>query len=336
MQKKRFQFTNSTVDYYFSGGFSMLKEITDPKTTVIITDENIQNAHGKKFRKWNTITIKAGEKYKVQATVDSIIAQLVAMGADRKWTLVGVGGGVITDLTGYVASIYLRGIRFGFIPTSLLALVDASIGGKNGIDVGIYKNMVGSIRQPAFLLHDLIFLNTLPENEWRNGFAEIIKHASIKDAPMFRELENNDPASYRKKKKLVCELIQRNAVLKTKVVQRDEFEQGERRLLNFGHTLAHAIENSYGLMHGEAVAIGMGFASKLSEELAGFRQAARLCALIDQYGLPSTIGYDKDKVFEILKGDKKKESDLIHFILLEKTGKGIIQKISLDHIYEYL
>src|SRR5207302_2419640 len=114
-------------------------------------------------------------------TVDSVIEQLIAMEADRKTTLVGIGGGVITDLTGYTASIYMRGLQFGFVPTTLLAMVDASIGGKNGIDVGVYKNMVGIIRQPSFILQDQTFLKTLPENEWRNGFAEIIKHACIKD-----------------------------------------------------------------------------------------------------------------------------------------------------------
>ena len=118
------------------------------------------------------------------------------MEADRKTTLVGVGGGVITDMTGYVASVYMRGLRFGFVPTSLLAMVDASIGGKNGIDVGVYKNMVGIIRQPAFILHDMVFLNTLPQSEWENGFAEIIKHACIKDAAMFRELETNSLKKY--------------------------------------------------------------------------------------------------------------------------------------------
>ena len=146
--------------------------------------------------------VKSGEEYKVQATVDTIIEQLIAMEADRKTTLVGIGGGVVTDITGYVASVYMRGITFGFVPTTFLAMVDASIGGKNGIDVGVYKNMVGIIRQPSFILHDLIFLNTLPQSEWENGFAEIIKHACIKDAAMFRELETNSLKKYQDGKKI--------------------------------------------------------------------------------------------------------------------------------------
>ncbi len=336
MQKKTFRFGSSATDYYFGSGFSHLKEVVDQKTTVVITDENVFNAHQKRFKNWNTIVLKAGEQYKIQPTVDSIIEQLIDIGVDRKWTLIGVGGGVITDIAGYTASIFLRGIRFGFVPTSLLALVDASIGGKNGIDVGIYKNMAGVIRQPSFILHDLIFLNTLPEKEWRNGFAEIIKHAVIKDAALFNALEKKDLNYYRKKKTEACALIQRNALIKTKVVQRDEFEQGERRLLNFGHTLGHAIENQYNLMHGEAVAIGMAFAAKLSEKILKFKNAQRVEALLTRYGLPSAANFDKDKVFRVLKGDKKKENDFIHFILLEKIGKGKIQPVVLNDLYDYL
>jgi 3-dehydroquinate synthase len=336
MQKRTFRFGTAAVDYYFAGGMSHLKSITDPKTTVLITDENVFGHHEKRFRNWKTIVLKAGEQYKIQATVDSVISQLVGMKADRKWTLVGIGGGVITDLTGYIGAVYLRGVRVGFIPTTLLALVDASIGGKNGIDVGLYKNMVGTIRQPSFLLHDLIFLNTLPEAEWRNGFAEVIKHAAIKDAVMFRELEARGPAYYQKNKKAVCDIIQRNALLKTRVVQRDEFEQNERRLLNFGHTLGHAIENQYKLMHGEAVAIGMVFAATLSQSISGFRDTERLVSVIEQYGLPVSADYNRDTVFAVLTGDKKKEGSTVNFVLLKKLGKGYIEKISLDKIYEAL
>ncbi len=336
MQKKTFRFSNASVDYYFAGGISQLKEVADPKNTVLITDENVYSAHQKRFKKWNSIVLKPGEEYKVQATVDSVIAQLIEMQADRTTTLVGVGGGVITDLTGYVASVYMRGVRFGFIPTTLLSLVDASIGGKNGIDVGVYKNMVGIIRQPSFILHDLVFLNSLPEPEWHNGFAEIIKHACIKDAAMFKELEARSPSVYRKQKTRICQLIQRNALLKTKVVQRDEFEQGERKLLNFGHTLGHALENQYDLSHGEAISIGMTYASRLSQKINGFRQPQRVQQVLEQYGLPTLTQFDKDKVIGVLKMDKKKTKDGIHFILLERIGRAVIHKISTDQLYDSL
>lgn len=332
MKKLSYKFSTATVDYYLANGISHLKEITNPATTVLITDENIFNAHTKRFKNWNTIVLKSGEEYKVQSTVDTIIEQLIAMGADRQFTLVGVGGGVITDLTGYVASVYMRGIRFGFIPTTILAMVDASIGGKNGIDVGIYKNMVGIIRQPAFILHDMVFVNSLPQSEWENGFAEIIKHACIKDAGMFKELEANTLKKYQKQKVVLCKLVQRNAVLKSKVVQQDEFENGDRKLLNFGHTLAHAIENMYELSHGQAVSIGATYACHISEQLTGFKQTPKVTALLSKYGLPTYADFDKNKAFEILQKDKKKVSTAMNYVLLEKIGKGVVKKIPMTQL----
>jgi 3-dehydroquinate synthase len=261
--------------------------------------------------------------------VDAVIEKLIEMEADRKTTLVGVGGGVVTDVTGYVASVYMRGLKFGFIPTSILALVDASIGGKNGIDVGVYKNMVGIIRQPAFILHDMVFLNSLPQKEWENGFAEIIKHACIKDAAMFAELESNTLKTYQGRQKTICELIQRNTLIKTKVVQKDEFEKGERRLLNFGHTLGHALETQYELLHGQAISIGMTCACHISEQLTGFRQTDRVVKVLEQYGLPTYSSFNKQKVFEVLKMDKKRERKEMNYVLLEKIGKGVVKSISL-------
>ena len=332
MKHLNYKFSNSSTDFYFDYGISHLKEIVDSNAAVLIIDENVYNAHSRRFKGWNTIVLKAGEEYKVQATVDAVIEQLIEMEADRKTILVGVGGGVVTDITGYIASIYMRGLRFGFVPTSVLAMVDASIGGKNGIDVGVYKNMVGVIRQPSFILHDLIFLNTLPQAEWENGFAEIIKHACIKDGSMFRQLEENSFKTYMNRKKSVCELIQRNAILKTKVVQQDEFEKGERRLLNFGHTLGHALENQYELSHGQAISIGMTYACRISEQLTGFNQTEKVISGLEKYGLPTYASFNKQKVFDVLKMDKKREKRDMNYVLLEKIGKGVIKSISLDHL----
>jgi 3-dehydroquinate synthase len=336
MIRKKFHFSNSSVNYYFEGRISQIRQVVGVAKTIFITDENVFAAHGKQFKNRNIIVLKAGEEYKIQATVDSVIEQLIEMEADRKTVLIGVGGGVVTDITGYVASIYMRGIVFGFVPTSLLAMVDASIGGKNGIDVGVYKNMVGVIRQPSILLFDPSLLQTLPDDEWRNGFAEIIKHASIKDGTMFRQLEQNDLKFYQKKKKELSALVQRNALLKTRVVQQDEFEQGDRKLLNFGHTLGHALENQYDLSHGQAISIGMAYASKLSQKLAGLQNADRVTGLLSKYGLPTFTEFDRDKVINVLKMDKKKTKDSINFILLEKIGKAFIKEISIQQLYENL
>lgn len=333
---KNIPFGSKSTAFHFSGGFPHLKKLCTPATTVLITDENILAAHKKHFKGWHTIAIEPGEENKVQATADIIIRKLIKLHAGRSWTLVGVGGGVVTDITGYVASVFLRGINFGFIPTSLLAMVDASIGGKNGIDVGVYKNMVGTINQPSFLLYDVSLLKTLPDNEWRNGFAEIIKHAAILDEPMFKELEKKSLSFYKKNKSAVLRLVQRNALLKAKIVKEDEFEKGRRKLLNFGHTLAHALEKKQELMHGEAVSIGMAFAARLSKDITKFKSAERLLTLLHKYGLPVEALYDRDKTFEILISDKKREGEHINFILLQKIGKAVIQKLSLNEIYKAL
>ena len=186
-------------------------------------------------------------------------------------------------------------------------MVDAAIGGKNGIDVGLYKNMVGTINQPQFLLYDVNLLKTLPDNEWRNGFAEVINYSAIMDGALYKKLEKRSLSFFQKNKPALQKLVQRNAMLKTKVVKEDEFEKGKRRLLNFGHTLGHALEKQYELMHGEAVAIGMCFAAKLSSTLLPFKNADKLVGLIDHYGLPTSVKYDKQKVFDLLVSDKKRE-----------------------------
>ncbi len=336
MLTKKIAFTTQSCTIYFAAAFSQLKKRCPQKTTVLITDENVFAAHQKKFKGWNTIVLKAGEEYKVQGTVDSIIEQLIQMHADRTWTLAGVGGGVVTDMTGYAASVFLRGITFGFVPTTLLGMVDAAIGGKNGIDVGLHKNMVGTIHQPHFILYDVSFLKTLPDSEWRNGFAEVLKHAAIMDAILFKELEKRTISYFQKNKPALQRLVERNVLLKTKVVKEDEFEKGRRRILNFGHTLGHAIEKQYELMHGEAVAIGMVFAAKLSAELVHFKGTDKIVRLIDQYGLPTTAGYNKAKAFDLLISDKKREGEQMNFILLEKIGKAVIKKISLPEIYKFI
>lgn len=336
MKKSTIHFSTASTHFYFDAAFSDLKNIVDQKQTILITDENVYAFNEKKFKGWRTIIIKSGEAYKNQPSVDSIIQQLIAFEADRKTTLVGIGGGVVTDITGYVAAVYMRGLSFGFIPTTILAMVDASIGGKNGIDVGLYKNMVGVIRQPSFLLYDVAFLKTLPDEEWVNGFAEIIKHACIKDASMFKQLQLHDIAYYQRKKKDLQLLIQRNAKLKAKVVQQDEFEKGDRKLLNYGHTLGHALENLYELSHGQAIAVGMVYAAHLSQEITGFKQVLQVITLLEQYGLPTHGSFELEKAFTILRMDKKREKDSINFILLEKTGRAVVRTLAIPDLSKML
>jgi 3-dehydroquinate synthase len=336
MNKLSYKFSGRTVNYFFDADLSYLEKLTAKEETVLITDEHVFNAHQKKFGGWNTIVIDAGEQYKVQATVDSIIEQLIAFGADRKTRLVGIGGGVVTDLVGYVAAIYMRGVPVGFVPTSILAMVDASIGGKNGIDVGLYKNLVGTIRQPDFLLFDYSFLKTLPKDQWVNGFAEIIKHAAIKDAALFRELEKSGITRYQRDKAALAKLIRRNVAIKSAVVEKDEFERNERRLLNFGHTLGHAIENLYNLPHGHAVAIGMVAACMISEEVGDFEGTDRVITVLKRYGLPTFATYEPAEVMEILRMDKKRVKDSMNYVLLNKIGQGVIKAIPVVQLEKLL
>ena len=180
-----YNISNQKVECIFDATINQLDNYATANAVVIITDHHIAALYSQQLSAYRVITFVAGESNKTQATVDQIIQQLILMEIDREALIVGVGGGVVTDIVGFVASIYKRGLRFVFIPTTILAMVDAAIGGKNGVNVGLYKNMVGTIVQPSFILFDYTFLQTLPEAEWRNGFVEIIKHACIRDAEMF-------------------------------------------------------------------------------------------------------------------------------------------------------
>jgi 3-dehydroquinate synthase len=336
MLKKTFSFSTSKTVCYFDASLAQIGDLVEKERSVFITDQHIFDHHKKYFKGTKCIHIPAGESFKVQYIVDQIIEQLIGFGVDRQTTIVGVGGGVVTDITGYVASVYMRGVPFGFVPTSILGMVDASIGGKNGIDIGHYKNMVGVIRQPRFLFYDVSLLQSLPLEEWVNGFAEIIKHAAIKDLTLFKELERNSVNSYRKNKKALTDLIRRNVMIKSGIVQKDEFENNERRLLNFGHTLGHAVENVYHLPHGHAISIGIKAACLISEDMLNFKGTARVTGLLRQYGLPVDIPVDFGKVVEIMRMDKKKTRDIMHYVLLEKIGNAVIKPIPMTHLEKLL
>jgi len=332
MKTWKVKFSTSTVSFVLEGKFAGIDKMLDKANAYYITDENVYALHEKKFKGKKTIVIPAGEEHKHQATVDFIIEALLNFGANRQAILIGVGGGVVTDMVGYVAGVYLRGVAVGFVPTTILAMVDASIGGKNGIDVGLYKNMVGLIRQPSFLLYDLDFLKTLPKHQWENGFAEIIKHAAIKDAAMMKALASHDLSYYQKNKKALQLLIEKNVQLKVKVVQKDEFEKGDRKLLNFGHTLGHAIENQHALLHGHAISIGMVYASKISQVLQGFNDTGLLVDTLKKYGLPTNMHFDIEQAMQIMQKDKKKAGAGMQYVLLKKIGQAVYETIPMKSL----
>ncbi|MEP6675249.1 MAG: 3-dehydroquinate synthase [Ferruginibacter sp.] len=333
MKQQQYNFSSAQCTVYTETSFDAVRDISKERI-IIITDENVHAAHSQKLDAYEHIIIPAGEQYKNQSTVDNIIQQLIRLHADRQTLIIGMGGGVVTDIAGYTASVYMRGLKFGFIPTTILAMVDAAMGGKNGIDVGLYKNMVGIIRQPEFILYDLSFLQTLPKTEWINGFAEIIKHACIKDEKMFELLEANTIENFQQDNNLLNELIAKNVSIKMSVVVNDEFEKGDRKLLNFGHTIGHAIENIHQLPHGHAISIGMVAACIISEEMNNFftTDKKKVITLLEQYQLPVSFRPDKEKLLQLMLSDKKRDHDTMNFILLNRIGNAVVKPIPLGQL----
>lgn len=328
------QFPSGAVNYSFFEDTKGVKQKLPESRNIFITDEHIFPLYPDFFKESETIVIPAGENSKCLQVLETVVQRLIGLEADRKTTLTGVGGGVVTDFTGFVASIYMRGIPFGFVPSSLLAMVDAAIGGKNGINLGLYKNMLGIIRQPGFIFINPEFLNSLPESEWSNGFAEIIKYGCILDETLFGFLEGKDLTFFRKNPLEIENIIQTCVKWKNKIVLEDEKENGVRKLLNFGHTIGHALEKGYGLSHGFAISIGMVIASEISERLCGMnpQHTARLKKILKQYLLPVSFKFHPDEVMQVLRKDKKRSGEKIDFIVLEKPGRAKVYPLEWSFI----
>lgn len=327
-------FSSGTTDYHFNESFENIDAVAEGKPVVIITDKNLFRHYQSKLKRYKTIVIPAGESNKSWEMAKQITEGLLNYEVDKTYLIVGVGGGMVTDISGFVAAAYMRGLDFGFAPASLLAMVDASIGGKNGVNMGAYKNMMGTIRQPKFILFDTRLLQTLPDEEWSNGFAEVIKYGCIFDKELLNELSLHNLDFYKNNKEALQQLIERSAAFKNKTVQEDEHEKGIRKLLNFGHTIGHAIENNYGVAHGKAVAVGMVLACKLSEKYVGLKseETTFLKTVLEQYHLPSSLKFDVPKVMQTLRMDKKRQVEGVDFIMLETLGKATIRKTLFSEI----
>jgi len=336
---QKINFPSGTVNFFFDSSFDELWQHYDKAHVVVITNEHISKLYAHLLKGLRVLVLPACESSKDMHTIATLSRQLVDLKATRQTILVGLGGGVITDITGFLASVYLRGVKFGFVPTSLLAMVDAAIGGKNGVNSGMHKNILGTITQPDFILYDTRFSDTLPDDEWSNGFAEIIKYACIFDAELFEELAKHSISYYQDEDdEALNKLIKRCADWKIKTVQEDEKESGIRKLLNFGHTAAHAIENLYEIPHGKAVGIGMVVACMISTDVAGLDKGVvdKLKALLAQYHLPIKMKFNTSKAMEILKMDKKRVDDNIDYIVLEKIGKAVVHALPFDVIEKAL
>jgi len=308
------------------------------KKLVIITDENVYRHYGAMFPDALLITIKPGEQSKTLPIVSEIYGQLIDNEIDRNSFILGVGGGIVCDLTGYVASTFLRGLSFGFVSTTLLSQVDASIGGKNGVNYEGYKNMVGVIRQPEFVICDPEMLATLSKEEYHMGFAEVIKCGAILNADLFHLLEKNHKNALDGDGRILENIISSCVETKCRIVEADEKESGERKKLNFGHTFAHAFEKNTGMPHGEAVSIGMVLAAGLSEKLGLISQqdVDRLRVLIKKYNLPVNYPHGFDDVFEVMKRDKKRDGDSISLILLNSIGEAVIRNIEMATLKNWI
>jgi 3-dehydroquinate synthase len=304
------------------------------ENTIIITDTRIAEIYSKRFPPCKVITLGLGEGSKNLKTVENIYQQLLAFGADRSTYLVGIGGGIVCDVTGFVASTFMRGLRFGYVATTLLSQVDASVGGKNGVNFEGYKNIVGVFNQPEFVICDLSLLTTLPDREISSGFAEIVKHGAIADAEMFSFLEVNAAKALSLDLAVIEKLVYESVKIKAAVVNQDELETGERRKLNFGHTFGHAIEKTTGISHGEAVSVGMVIASEVSEAngLITSVDTRRLQRLLQDLALPIQIEVDADLVWEALQKDKKREGGTIHFVLLQQIGSAVVRRLSIEDV----
>jgi 3-dehydroquinate synthase len=252
--------------------------------------------------------------------------------------LLGVGGGVVCDITGFVASTYLRGVRFGFVPTTILSQVDAAVGGKNGVNFKGFKNKIGTFTQPDFVWCAPSFFRTVPEREVHSGLAEVVKQALIADANLFEYIESQVQNILLLGESAMQRLVLDCLRIKADIVSRDEREYGERRKLNFGHTVGHAVEQLTELTHGEAVSVGMAVAAKISVHL-GLLSAAdytRITNLLQRLYLPMSFSSAVSAIIEALKQDKKREGDAVHFVLLDGIGHAVVKALPFKELREIL
>jgi len=305
---------------------------------LIVTDSNVeplylnqlQDSLGKAGYNVASQPVPAGEASKSIEQIASIWSAAVDARLDRKSVIVALGGGVVGDLAGFAAASYLRGVKFVQVPTSLLAMVDSSVGGKTGINLPQGKNLVGAFHQPSMVIADLNLLSTLSEREFSSGMAEVIKYGVIHDADLFAKLEQNVSELRQLDPESLAFVVKRSCEIKADVVRQDEREGGVRAWLNFGHTLGHAIENTcgYGVhLHGEAIAAGMVYAARLSEVQKGFPpdQTQRLIDLFTAFDLPTTFTDGKwSELLEVMTADKKAENAVPRFVLADRIGKALL------------
>ncbi|HPQ44050.1 MAG TPA: 3-dehydroquinate synthase [Syntrophales bacterium] len=304
----------------------------------VITDSNVSALYGEEILgvlkevhvKADLIEYPAGEASKNMDTVLTIVKELIHRGVDRSSALIALGGGVTGDITGFIASIYMRSIPCLQVPTTLMAQVDSSIGGKTGIDLPEGKNLLGTFSQPQSVFIDLRFLETLPDDEFNNGLSEVVKYGIIDDIDLFTLLEGKSGAIRDREPDVLQTIVERSCKIKKGIVEIDEQDMGVRRILNFGHTIGHAIEaaSGYRVTHGNAVSVGMIASARISEKMKylPFEDRVRIQDLVRAAGLADHIpaSIDTEEIIEKTRTDKKRERGSIHFVLLKKIGMPFI------------
>jgi len=322
-----------------------------PGVCAVVTDATVEKLYAvrveKSLRKAGfapvVISVPPGEGSKSLATLELLYDRMTASGLDRNSAVFALGGGVIGDLAGFAAATFLRGVPLVQVPTTVVAQVDSALGGKTAINHRHAKNLIGAFYQPRLIVADVSTLATLPEREFREGLAEVIKYGAIMDAPMIADLERDLDAILARRPDLLAQVVARSLSHKAAVVSADEHESGLRKTLNFGHTIGHAIEASAGYgkyFHGEAVAIGMVAAARLSSKYAGFSadEASRLQRLLERAGLPTAMpaGWHSDDFIRAIGLDKKRAAGAVEFVLLDRLGHSLTQSLSTDDIVSHL
>ena len=317
----------------------LFKPLNQNQKWVVFSQEEIFNNYGEalvcslKNAGFNveSIIYPDGEEAKSLTALENIYPQIIGLGCGRSSTFLALGGGVVGDVTGYIAATFMRGVDYIQIPTTLLAMVDSSIGGKTGVNLPEGKNLVGAIWQPKAVVIDPELLHSLPKREVTSAFGEVIKYGAILDRKLFDLIsENLDNLINLKNPTLIMEVISRCAKLKADIVSEDEREDNKRRILNFGHTIGHALETHFGfeiLRHGEAIAYGMIAAGKLSIENSGLKNENYdyLNNTIQRLPLPELPDFDHKEILNIMENDKKIKLGRVHFILLKNIGSAVVQ-----------
>ena len=300
---------------------------------VVVSDATIDRLYHPLLEKYDTVLIGLGESVKTLQTVETIYRRFIELGVDRSTFVLAVGGGIVTDVAGFAASTYMRGLKFGFVSTTLLGQVDASVGGKNGVNVDGYKNMAGTFTQPQFVICDPGLLRTLPDREFRAGLAEMVKAAIIADADLFGRIENTTFEALRTDTDLLTDAVSAAIRVKADIVERDEHESGDRRKLNLGHTLAHAIEKCSNRMnHGEAVAVGTALIAGAAVKLGVLSEADRdrIVHVLMQLGFDLTPPVDVKRLLKEVGKDKKNEEGILRIVLPVGIGDCEVRPMKID------